>query len=64
MNRNPEQARAEFQRRSAERAAQDPIKLARAARIVRAALAAGHLTAADLQSIGASSRHTFATSAR
>lgn len=36
-------------RYSAERAAHNPVKLDKAARIVRAALAAGALTLADLQ---------------
>lgn len=41
-------ARAEHERRAAERAVDDPAKLARAARIVRAALARQRLTLADL----------------
>lgn len=43
-----EKARAELLRRSAIRATDDPVKLARAARIVRAALERNRLTLADL----------------
>lgn len=46
-------ARAARKRRAAERAAEDPIRLARAARIVRAALARQMLTPADLLDEGA-----------
>jgi hypothetical protein len=42
-------ARAEHARRAANRAVDDPVKLARAARIVRAALARQVLTEDDLR---------------
>jgi hypothetical protein len=42
-------ARAEHERRAAVRALDDPAKLARAARIVRAAIARQVLTEADLR---------------
>lgn len=45
---NAAKATAEHQRRAAIRAIDDPATLARAARIVRAAIERGRLTAADL----------------
>lgn len=52
-HRTTEKARAEMLRRSANRAVDDPAALARAARIVRAALARQRLTVADLTEAGA-----------
>jgi hypothetical protein len=47
-NPNPVHATAEHMRRAAHRAVDDPAQLARAARIVRAALARRKLTLAEL----------------
>lgn len=49
MPRNTKPALAAHMRKSAERAVDDPAKLAQAARIIRAALARQALTPADLE---------------
>ena len=51
-NPNPHQAIEINRQRGAERALEDPVKLDRAARLIRLAIARGKMKAADLEPAG------------